>query len=291
MIRPTISVVIPAYRAEATIAHALRSVYAQSVPPDEVIVVDDGSPDETARFVEEHFPMVRLIRQENQGCGMARNTGAAAASGDWLAFLDADDWWLPNKIERQLRETADTKVAIVASRARGQTGRTYQLTPSFDELWEENQLGVSSALVRRSAFEQAKGFWSRRACEDYHLWLRLTAMGWKVVNCPEELIAYEPTPMSLSRQFEGFMEAERACIEDVAMQYGLPRERTRRRVAQAYRNHARGALHFRDMRAARRFLRRSLRYSITMQQVFELTVASAPRFLFDLRRRLLAPGT
>jgi len=290
MTRPTISVVIPAYRAEATIAHALRSVQAQSVPPDEIIVVDDGSPDGTARLVEEHFPTVKLVRQKNQGCGMARNSGAAVATGDWLAFLDADDWWLPTKIERQLRETADPKVAVVACRARGQTGRTYQLRPGFDELWEENQLGVSSALVRRSAFEQANGFWSRRACEDYHLWLRLTAMGWKIVNCPEALIAYEPTAMSLSRQSEGFMEAERACIEEVALQFGLPKERARRRVAEAYRNHARGALHMRDMRAARRFLWRSLRYRVTMHQVIELTIVSAPRFLFDLRRKLLASG-
>jgi glycosyltransferase involved in cell wall biosynthesis len=290
MTRPTISVVIPAYRAEATIAHALQSVYAQSLLPDEVIVVDDGSPDDTARLVAVHFPTVKLIRQKNQGCGMARNSGAAAASGDWLAFLDADDWWLPNKIERQMRETADPEVAVVACRARGLGGRPYPLVPGFDELWEGNQLAVSSTLVRRSAFEQANGFWNRRACEDYHLWLRLSSVGWKIVNCPEELIAYEPTPVSLSRQFEGFMEAERACIEDVAMRYGLPQDRTRRRVAQAYRKHARGALHLRDMRAARRFLWRSLRYRITMRQVIELIIASAPRCLFDLRRRLLASG-
>jgi hypothetical protein len=82
--------------------------------------VIDGSPDDTARLVAEHFPMVMLIRQENQGCGMARNSGAMATSG---------------------------------------------------ELWEENQVAVSSALVRRSPFNQANGFWGRRACEDYHLWL------------------------------------------------------------------------------------------------------------------------
>ena len=101
----TVSVVIPAYNAAATIAAAIESVLAQTRLPEEIIVVDDGSNDETSAVVERFGPIVRLLRQANAGCGQARNSGAREARGTWLAFLDADDLWLPTKLERQLPET------------------------------------------------------------------------------------------------------------------------------------------------------------------------------------------
>jgi len=101
---PTVSAVIPAYNAAETIERALDSVYAQTYPNIiEVIVVDDGSTDGTAQIVGQSYPMARLFRQENAGCGAAYNAGVAEASGDYVAFLDADDVWLPTKIEWQMR--------------------------------------------------------------------------------------------------------------------------------------------------------------------------------------------
>ena len=102
--RPKISVIMPAYKAAATIAAALRSIRDQTVRVHEVIVVDDGSPDDTAELVARDFSEVRLLRQPNAGPAVARNNGAQAATGDWLAFLDADDVWLADKLERQLSE-------------------------------------------------------------------------------------------------------------------------------------------------------------------------------------------
>ena len=95
---PRFSVVIPAFNAAATLAHAIESVRAQSWPAHEIIVVDDGSTDATAEIAA-GFDGVRLIRQQNSGVSVARNAGAAAASGDWLAFLDADDWYAPDRIK------------------------------------------------------------------------------------------------------------------------------------------------------------------------------------------------
>ena len=95
---------------------------------------------------------------------------------------------------------------------------------AFDDLWTQNDAIVSSSLVRRSAFEQAGGFWTLRACEDYHLWLRLTADGWDMANVPEDLVVYMPTAQSLSRQVESFAAAELACVRDIA-------ERTRMSTA------------------------------------------------------------
>ena len=94
---PRFSVVIPAFNAAATLARAIESVRAQTWPAHEIIVVDDGSTDATAELAR-RFDAVHLIRQPNSGVSAARNAGAAAATGDWLAFLDADDWYAPDRI-------------------------------------------------------------------------------------------------------------------------------------------------------------------------------------------------
>ena len=94
---PRFSVVIPAFNSAATLARAIESVRAQSWPAHEIIVVDDGSTDATAE-VAGRFEDVRLLRQKNSGVATARNAGAAAARGDWLAFLDADDWYTPERL-------------------------------------------------------------------------------------------------------------------------------------------------------------------------------------------------
>jgi len=98
-----ISVVIPAYNAEKYIQRCLDSVLAQTHPADEIIVVDDGSTDHTAEKVKLYGPAVRYLYQKNAGASVARNTGIQAARHEWIAFLDADDEWLPRKLELQVR--------------------------------------------------------------------------------------------------------------------------------------------------------------------------------------------
>jgi hypothetical protein len=96
---PRFSVIIPAFNAAATLARAIESVRAQSWPAHEIIVVDDGSTDSSAEVARQFGDAVRLIQQSNSGVSVARNTGAAAATGDWLAFLDADDWYEVDRIK------------------------------------------------------------------------------------------------------------------------------------------------------------------------------------------------
>jgi glycosyltransferase involved in cell wall biosynthesis len=96
---PRFSVVIPAYNAETTLARAIDSVCAQTWPAHEIIVVDDGSRDASAVIARSFGERVRLVQQPNRGVSVARNAGAAVATGDWLAFLDADDWYAPERLK------------------------------------------------------------------------------------------------------------------------------------------------------------------------------------------------
>ena len=98
---PTITAVIPAYNSAAHIERAIDSALAQTRPADEIIVVDDGSTDATAAIVRSYGDKVHLVQQANAGAAAARNTGITAAAGDWIAFLDADDEWLPHRLAVQ----------------------------------------------------------------------------------------------------------------------------------------------------------------------------------------------
>jgi GT2 family glycosyltransferase len=95
---PRFSVIIPAYNSEATLARAIDSVLAQNYPAHEIIVVDDGSTDGTPDVVSRYDKKLRYLHQNNTGVSSARNLGAQVASGDWLAFLDADDWYYPDRL-------------------------------------------------------------------------------------------------------------------------------------------------------------------------------------------------
>src|SRR5262245_15747118 len=102
MTSDSVSVVIPTYNCGRLVTEAVDSVLGQTVPPAEVIVVDDGSQDDTAERLAAYAGRVRYLRQENQGVAAARNCGVAASGGEVVAFLDADDVWHPRKLEFQL---------------------------------------------------------------------------------------------------------------------------------------------------------------------------------------------
>jgi glycosyltransferase involved in cell wall biosynthesis len=104
---PRISVVIPAYNAAATLGRAIESVLAQSWPAHEIVVVDDGSSDDTAAVAEAFGKPVRYIHQDNAGPSAARNRGVKEASGDWIAFLDADDWYTAERLAAHAGMIAD----------------------------------------------------------------------------------------------------------------------------------------------------------------------------------------
>ncbi|MCG7921948.1 MAG: glycosyltransferase [Candidatus Thiodiazotropha lotti] len=182
----SVSVIIPTYNRASTLPRALDSVFAQTHPPLEVIVIDDGSEDETKTVVERDYPDVIYLSQANSGVSHARNTGIQHAKGEWLALLDSDDSWLPEKLQLQMASL----------------NRSPQLRISHtDETWIRNGVRVnqmnkhakqgghifkqclplcvispSAALIHHSVFQEYGLFDTHLpACEDYDLWLRICA--------------------------------------------------------------------------------------------------------------------
>lgn len=144
-------VVIPAWNAAATIEEALCSIVSQSVPPAHIVVVDDGSNDETAALAAAFDPCVHVIRQENQGCGVATNRGLAAVATPLVAFLDSDDLWLPGKAERQLA-LLETRSDLSGIFARGQIFKGSSSAPELgpvSDLWGRTTLMMRTEAALR----------------------------------------------------------------------------------------------------------------------------------------------
>ena len=180
-----VSVIIPLYNREATIGQALRSVLEQSVPPNEVIVVDDGSVDGSADVVRAlNDPRVRYFHQANAGAGAARNRGLDVAQGDWVALLDSDDWWLPKRLASAAAAVAaDDRIDFLqANRLHAYPdGRlTPELGALHEQLTDVNWLlsgfviKSSAVMIRRDLIErlQLRFPTDQRTCEDYHFFWR-----------------------------------------------------------------------------------------------------------------------
>ena len=184
---PVMSVVIPAYNNASTLAEAIASVRSQSRPCYEIIVVDDGSTDTTCKVADDLAGAeLRLIRQHHGGPGAARNTGINAARGEWIALLDADDLWLPGKLEVQLaalRRSPEARFSFAGQVVRRPDGseRAHECPlprkSLFIDLLKGNRLPTSTALIRRDCFADAGLFdTSLRTGEDWDMWLRLAAL-------------------------------------------------------------------------------------------------------------------
>lgn len=187
----SVSVVIPTFNRCDDCKCAVVSALEQQPPPLEVLVCDDGSTDDTRAEFERwqmEEPRLRYLRMErNRGTpAPARNLGTASARGDWVAFLDDDDRWLPGKLARQMPLLAANDADIVATDAIRSDGRRYFVTgvgqsrPSRADIERANPIILSSAIIRRSLFLSVQGFDESRkiaGVEDYDLWLRLADRG------------------------------------------------------------------------------------------------------------------
>lgn len=225
---PVVSVVMPAYNAAGTLRTAVRSLQDQSVPDWELIIIDDGSTDDTAGVAEEIAlgdQRIWVLRQDNKGVSAARNLGIDGARGEWVSFLDADDWLLPGALRRLLdaagaRDASAGRSLLVSQFERSldfETGPAPTLEPGacigLSELLTANRFQPAASLVRRELLHGVRFDTALTAAEDWDFWLRLAerSVKWSIVDAP--IAAYRLRPGGLSRAYAVMAEQSRRVIE------------------------------------------------------------------------------
>lgn len=177
--QPCVDVVIPVFNGQETIVAALNSVLSgQGGMVRRIIVVDDGSSDETASIIQKlGSPLIELVSTPNQGVARARNLGIEKASAEWVAFLDADDVWMPGKLEVQLRCAAEAAVGFVCGSVSVQSSMA-SCAISPKHLARGNFVATSSVLVRRSVLQQIQPVFTpgMSFAEDYLAWLKCVTL-------------------------------------------------------------------------------------------------------------------
>lgn len=288
--RETVSIIIPCFNPGPWLAPALASVRAQA--PDawghpwvgEVVLVDDGSTDGSVAAAAAQWPAeappLRLVQQANAGVAAARNRGVAEATGDWIAFLDADDAWHPEKLARQMAALqAHPGIAMACSGWQvWRPPSTHQAPPVpalpppartapralYAELLEDCSVWTSTVVMRRSLFLTLGGFEAGRAVgEDYDLWLR-AARSTCVLVLPEPLATYRihganTTLRAPTRNHQ--MEV----VERALSTWGYcdpwghcaDRQRVQRAMARSWRSHAGSCLMAQDLHQAQQALHRA----------------------------------
>ena len=212
---PAVSVVIPAYNVEWCVGRAVESVLAQTFRDFEVIVVDDGSTDDTAKVLQQYGAALRVVRKSNGGLSSARNAGIAAAGGEMVAFLDADDWWLPAKLERQvdlMRRRPEVGFCSTAASVVDPDDRVINVwrTQPWHGPFLVHLFGAhgdvagsgSAVMARRHLLDKVGGFdEALRSLEDIDMWMRLASEA-EYASIDEALVVILKHPDSMSRNLE-----------------------------------------------------------------------------------------
>ncbi|MEA2077466.1 MAG: glycosyltransferase family 2 protein [Candidatus Marinimicrobia bacterium] len=184
--KPQISVVIPVHDRAHTIRRAIDSVLAQELLPDEIIVVDDGSTDKTPDILASYLPKIQVVRQGNRGVSAARNRGVAQANEKWIAFLDSDDEWMYDKLQKQMSyieqhpniRILQTEERWIRNNMRVNPGKKYVKKSGniFKNCLKTCIVGPSTVICEAKLLSEMGGFDEKLpVCEDYDLWLRIAA--------------------------------------------------------------------------------------------------------------------
>jgi glycosyltransferase involved in cell wall biosynthesis len=224
---PKVSVVIPAYNAMKYLAETMDSVFNQTYQDFEVLIVDDGSVDDTFNWVSQlsqKEPKVKLISQTNQGVQKARNKGIREARGEYIAFLDADDLWEPTKLRKQVDSLDSnsaaglcytwTALADKQGKATGRVIKSHFEGNVWQQLTEFNFVCCGSTpLIRRSCFDTIGLFAEDLPfSEDWDLWLRI-ALKYPFAVVKEPLIRYRQHEAGISKNCQSMLETSRILIE------------------------------------------------------------------------------
>lgn len=222
---PIVSVVIPTFNRASTIGASIESVLTQDYPNLEIIVVDDGSKDDTERIMEPYVARgVRYFRQENRGAPAARNAGVERATGELIAFLDSDDAWAPTKISAQVRcmseSLPDTALVYTSMKKVDQHGRLlgYKRATKrgsiYLDLLRDNVVGsTSTALVKASVVREIGGFdTALRSRQDLDLWLRI-ARKYPIDFVDEPLVIYSVHTDRISSNMDSKIQGTERVLE------------------------------------------------------------------------------
>ena len=208
------SVIIPTWNRASVLPRALKSVQSQSLKPKEIIVVNDGSSDHTKEIVESRFPQAQLIEQTNRGVSAARNVGIAASTSEFIALLDSDDEWLPNKLEQQMQSMIATPNSVLSHTDEIWIRNGQRVNPMkkhrkyggqiFEHCLPRCVISPSSVVMSRSLVETIGLFDENLpACEDYDFWLRVTAVFPVVYVAKPLIIKYGGHQDQLSKRYWG----------------------------------------------------------------------------------------
>ena len=181
-----ISVIIPTYNRRHTLERAIDSVLSQTFEPFEMIIVDDGSEDGTRDWIKETYPSIKYIYQSNNGVSSARNKGIRSSRGSWIALLDSDDEWMPEKLEEQFISINENPGSLfchtneiwIRNGVRVNQMKKHKKYGGniFKYCLDMCRISPSSSLIKKEVFEDVGLFdESLTVCEDYDLWLRITA--------------------------------------------------------------------------------------------------------------------
>jgi glycosyltransferase involved in cell wall biosynthesis len=307
-----VAVIIPVFNGAATVAQAIDSALAQNFKDEsEVIVVNDGSTDATAQVLSRYGKHIRVITQTNRGLAAARNAGVATAVGDYLAFLDADDVWQPEKLARAVESLEDNPRIVLSysdvfpvddsGTAAGPSPITLRLAhaPSMDELLQRWwPILPSTVTIRREIFELCDGFFEgyRRAYEDVDLWLRARELG-AFAYVAEALVVYRTTP--IAARMDRYEADYRVFCERLKIRYDGRARTLLRATREAYISSLghRGltALAEGDRVSARAAFRRALSYNpLRVKMILRLARTFLPRSIaraFTGRSRERMHGT
>lgn len=181
-----VSVVIPCFNRKKTLSRSIDSVVNQTYKPSEIIIVDDGSTDGTRDFILNSYPNIKYFFQPKKGVSSARNKGIRESSYDWVAFLDSDDEWLPQKLEKQINQLgkyseifiSHTNEIWIRNGVRVNQMKKHQKYGGyiFDKCLDICRISPSSVLIHKRVLKDVGVFdEALQVCEDYDLWLRITS--------------------------------------------------------------------------------------------------------------------
>lgn len=275
---PFISVIIPTYNCARFLMESVGSVLSQTYRPYEIIVIDDGSTDNTKEVLQPVMQRIKYVQlEQNKGSPVVRNIGIQAAQGEYVAFLDADDVWLPEKLQTD-RECFDKHpdVGMVYSKHinidekgvvfHGAMKKRLPCGKIFVQLFSEQNFIITSSVVVRKAVFETTGLFDEQLfnCQDWDMWLRI-AFYFKSAGIDKPLVKYRHNPHSLSKNRDNVLKYQKLVIDKTYAAFkdtmgGISEKLYHKRLASHYAKAGRYYVRIGDKRLAHENFRLSLKH-------------------------------